>query len=1166
VSTTIIDPNGKGGDRLKEIFLQALDLPAESRDTFLDEACRGNPALKKGVQQLLENHLDDSFLQPAIQVENTPSMANTVRAHQAGAVAFETVSRPAPGAIHYFGDYEILGEIARGGMGIVYKARQKSLNRIVALKMIRAGRLADDADVKRFRTEAEAAANLQHPNIVAIHEIGEHEGQHYFTMDYVEGKDLAKLTAGSPLPIAKATHYVKTIAEAISYAHRQGTLHRDLKPHNVLIGQHDEPRITDFGLAKLTKQDSTLTQEGVILGSPSYMPPEQAAGKLQEVGPQSDVYSIGAVLYQLLTGRAPFVAETAVGTMKKVLEDDPVPPAKLNPKVPEDLETICLKCLQKAPSQRYGSAAELVLELERFLNFEPIEASPASRWRRSWSWVQKNPWAFAGGLASLVMLFASMAYGMFERTRFVLWQLNGGLEKPVSLEKAPCILFFQLFPLLMILIAVEEKAFRRSFRKRGNLAGILSSGTFLLHVALGGITALSGMAAILWQIRAWAWSSSTSPLIFIEVLSVACALGLTWLGFHRLWEAVGMHETSRFRDLVDKNLEQQLAIEWRRWPAIKLIAFPLWLLAATWVSVLFAVACYVTSRTSLGITASVAAITLVAGVIKYTRWIARRQSRILVWVVIPLMIGATLLATQALQDSTPHPNALNLDVNLVRHDLHPENLLAVLFLCGIAAASVISFEWIFFGGKDLEGRSKTALGAQWKDVGLGFGCLLLMGGFVISVENHRGKAKWRDVETMLQSKNESLDYQTFTKPRIPESENVMEHPFMKSHFLKGTKKIAMENLNAPTTLQELRDLPRRGSAVKGSAAASTNSIFLEDVIDWYARYTDEFKQLEAALARPQFRVTGDPEHLMSMPIPNAYSFRTALTAYEHLCKTHLLLGNANSALKELRLMKRLADVSMFNDPTPLTVTMWKVKSSLRYAKTIEETLGAGLWPADTLESLQKICTGLNLVRDAAWSLRSERAAFLLWTRKTGRGLIFGSKAAPWFGFGIPEGWVDQELAAYATRFQHTLEGLDGEAVRIDAATSEEADNVLQQLRRQHGFHNMLSHIAVPVGVAEAKRIIAHAQTMVDQAQLGAALERYYVSHREYPQNLQELVPHVPRLPHDVVTGEPLHYRRVEPTRYLLYSVGWNGHDEEGNAGAESASVDGDWVWQGAPQH
>ena len=310
----------------------------------------------------------------------------------------------------WFGSYELIEQIGEGGMGVVYKARQRTLNRIVALKMMRSGSLASESEVKRFRSEAQAVARLQHPNVVAIHEVGEQDGQFFFSMDYIEGKNLAEVVRRTPLPAERAARYVKTIAEATHYAHERGILHRDLKPANVLIDASDQPRITDFGLAKHIETDSDLTVSGAVVGTPSYMPPEQAAGRRKEIGPASDVYSLGAILYDLLTGRPPFRADTPVDTLRQVLDTEPAPPRLLNAKVPRDLETICLKCLAKEPGQRYPSAQELADDLGRFLLREPIQARPVGRLGRLWRWCHRNP-ALAGlvGAVGVMLLLLGVA-------------------------------------------------------------------------------------------------------------------------------------------------------------------------------------------------------------------------------------------------------------------------------------------------------------------------------------------------------------------------------------------------------------------------------------------------------------------------------------------------------------------------------------------------------------------------------------------------------------------------------------------------------------------------------------------------------------------------------------------------------------------------------------
>jgi tRNA A-37 threonylcarbamoyl transferase component Bud32 len=351
---------------------------------------------------LLEAALEDLSSAPTIGGESAATAVRGIR-------------------VRYVGDYELLEEVAQGGMGIIFKARQVGLNRIVALKMIRSGELASDADVRRFRLEAEAAANLQHPNIVAIHEVGAYEGHHYFTMDFVEGRNLAQVVNGTPLPARRAAGYTKVIADAIHFAHQRGTLHRDLKPQNVLIDEADRVRITDFGLAKLTRADTHLTMTGAVMGSPSYMPPEQARGRQDLEGPASDVYGIGAILYELLTGRPPFRGETAGATLMKVIEEDPIAPSTVNAAVPRDLETICLKCLEKNTDRRYPTARALAEDLARFLAGDPIMARPATAARKVVSWTRRHRWVIVAAASAAILALAALALGLWEETRYLRW-------------------------------------------------------------------------------------------------------------------------------------------------------------------------------------------------------------------------------------------------------------------------------------------------------------------------------------------------------------------------------------------------------------------------------------------------------------------------------------------------------------------------------------------------------------------------------------------------------------------------------------------------------------------------------------------------------------------------------------------------------------------------
>ncbi len=319
-----------------------------------------------------------------------------------------------------FGNYELLEKIGEGGMGVVYKARQVGLARLVAVKLLPFGQFSREDLVRRFRTEATAAASLQHPNIVAIHEVGEYEGQHYFSMDLVPGRTLTELVREQPLPAKRAARYLKTIAEAVHYAHEHAILHRDLKPSNVLIDAADQPRITDFGLAKRLHdyQPATigqpLTLTGQVLGSPNFMSPEQAGGRSRDIGPASDIYSLGALLYHLLTRQPPFQADTLTTLLKQVIETDPVPPRLLNPGIPRDLETVCLKCLEKEARRRYSSSQELAEELGRFLEDKPIHARPVSAAGKAWKWCRRRP-TLAGVTTALVLTYV-LGFGG------VLWQ------------------------------------------------------------------------------------------------------------------------------------------------------------------------------------------------------------------------------------------------------------------------------------------------------------------------------------------------------------------------------------------------------------------------------------------------------------------------------------------------------------------------------------------------------------------------------------------------------------------------------------------------------------------------------------------------------------------------------------------------------------------------
>ncbi|HEX5269035.1 MAG TPA: protein kinase, partial [Gemmataceae bacterium] len=312
--------------------------------------------------------------------------------------------------------YEILGELGRGGMGVVYKARDRRLNRLVALKLILAGAGAGQEDRVRFQREAEALASLQHPNIVQVHEVGQVGNTPFCVLEFVGGGTLLGKLLRHPLPARAAAELVERLARGMHHAHQRGILHRDLKPGNVLLEEDGTPKIGDFGLAKRLDGDGDQTQQGAILGTPNYMAPEQAEGDTKALGPGTDIYGLGAILYDILTGRPPFRGETAVDTLYQVVSEEPIPPARINRRVPHDLETICLKCLQKAPAKRYASAGELADDLRRLLDGEPIRARRVGRVERAVKWARRRP-AAAGLIALSALTAAALLAGGVWYTR-----------------------------------------------------------------------------------------------------------------------------------------------------------------------------------------------------------------------------------------------------------------------------------------------------------------------------------------------------------------------------------------------------------------------------------------------------------------------------------------------------------------------------------------------------------------------------------------------------------------------------------------------------------------------------------------------------------------------------------------------------------------------------
>lgn len=441
-----------------------------------------------------------------------------------------------------FGPYELIREVGRGGMGVVYEARQKGLDRSVAVKMILASHLASPDLVRRFQAEAKAAARLRHSHIVHIHDVGQLNGQDFFAMEYIDGQSLAQRIAQGPVDVSAAVRIVATVARAVEHLHQQGVVHRDLKPSNILLDSDGEPYVTDFGLAKVFAGGSDLTATGVIAGTPSYMAPEQASGRRAEIGPATDVYSLGAILYELLTGQPPFRAETPLDTLMEVLSGDPPTPRSLNPHVPHGVELICLKCLSKEPQERYVSAATLADDLDRFARGEVLQVRPPTPLQRFWSWTRRQP-ALASRLGALGLFYIVETANYFAGT--VDSQFHGPVSLVVGLWVVASIICQQLlgsrrwsFPACFVWGTLDSLALLTVLWLGNSAASSLVVGYSLIIVASG-----------LWFRERFVW--------FITLLSLL-SYGLLVVDFY--WRRTDLHESFEGYLSIDRHIIFALAL------------------------------------------------------------------------------------------------------------------------------------------------------------------------------------------------------------------------------------------------------------------------------------------------------------------------------------------------------------------------------------------------------------------------------------------------------------------------------------------------------------------------------------------------------------------------------------------------------------------------------
>jgi len=1112
----------------ESIFNAARSLSdPEKRREYLDVACESDPQRRAALEELLDaaEAAETFFRDPA---------AALIASQE------QSLNLPQPGKVmRYFGDYEVEDEIGRGGMGVIYRARQTSLARTVAIKMILSGNLADEKEVKRFRSEAEAAASLQHPNIVSIHEVGVHEGQHYFSMDLVEGGSLADRIREEPMAPGEAAKCLKSIAAAVSYAHGKGILHRDLKPQNILVDEQGEPHVTDFGLAKRMQDATQLTLSGSILGSPGFMSPEQARGQSDAVAAHTDVYGLGALLYALLTGKPPIQGENVPDTLRRVTDEEPISPRVLNPKVSQDLDTICLKCLAKEPGDRYANAEELIADLERFLNYEPVTARPAGALRKTWAWWQKNPWKLMGllGVAMLALIGGIILF--WERSRLAEMQLSFSGEdirealNPFS--ESPAFAFLKLLPLCVLLIFVTGRSFRRQL-KQAAPPELLENVTLPIHTLAGAAMFLFSFQYLLQQIRFWVWrpefNALGSPGLALDVFATGCGFVLAWMGLRAIWEAVGSHDSAIFKAQVNRRLQDELESEaQRRWSLFQLLGFSAGVISALTLAAL-ALLLPMESRRPLATSPTV----LLAGVVMVwgSIWWFRR------------MVGRSATAQRLSTYAVVTMFFVASAVSLVQ--VEPLLSLAIGWLVGLLGYAGYAALNRNCQKPDAKGVTNLGPGRLFLESSLSLGALILA--FYV-IEDRRGEAAWSDAQQLLIDAGVDL---TWSVANIPDDQNfatALGHEWLLLPRDRQQPPAPSEQIPAMTV--DLRkdfeegpfvNLDKTGEAlVHYGYIPATATDPVETWLKQHGPFLDRVNQI-AGLPHAVFPQRADHPRSEQF-IPNYSGLRSLAQALSLRTQLFIEQSDGKNALSELHTLSRLRGTLGSCDN--LVSGMFAINIMAMETNLIREGLRQSVWTPEQLEQLEtqlRNAAPLGTLRrslhtEIAWVLDLLEESPTRWPESSRGWSRHASRIMPF-------GWTQQMKSRYVrTYLDHLLPAVDVEHHRLRMDRLQQGLSHIQKTKRNSSVLDRLVRIGIP-NLGKVSHVTARRQTLVDLTRVACALERFRQSQKNHPEKLNELVPDwIDHLPTDVITGETLIYRRNPDAGYVLYARGLNGTDDGG---------------------